>query len=79
VNLRVNLFERDDLSFPCRFSLPMDPSIDPDLFGFVVQVEEIELAVVESSSSLLLLSSLLLGEGDLETDGEFHRRQDRLL
>jgi len=42
--------------------------------NFVGLEDEIELAVVELTSSLLLLSSLLLGEGDLDMAGEFHSK-----
>jgi len=36
--------------------------------------DDIELVDLESFSSRLLLSSRLLGDGDLETSGEFHER-----
>lgn len=49
-----------------------------DPFCFVGLVDDTELPVVDSSSSLLFLSSRLLGDGDLDTFGELHERRVKL-
>lgn len=45
---------------------------------FVGLVDDTELPVVDSSSSLLFLPSRLLGDGDLDTLGEFQERRAKL-
>jgi hypothetical protein len=57
------------------WSSPLNPS-EPS--GFVMLADETELAAVEPSP-LLLFSSGLCGEGDLETAGEFHGRLVKLV
>ncbi len=53
--------------------------VDIFLLSVPLVDDETELAVVvESSSSLLLCSSRLLGEGDLDTLGEFHGKRVKL-
>lgn len=47
-------------------------------FKLVGLVDDTELPVVEASSSLLPLSSWLLGDGDLDTLGELHERRAKL-
>lgn len=47
-------------------------------FGFVGLVDDTELPVVDSSPSLLLLPSRLLGDGDLDTLGELQERRAKL-
>lgn len=53
-------------------SFGLDASFAATTATFDSPAEDTELAFVESSPSPLLLSSRLLGEGDLDTSGEFH-------
>lgn len=47
-------------------------------FNFVGLVDDTELPVVDSPPSLLFLPSRLLGDGDLDTLGEFQERRAKL-